>query len=102
MPGERARERCRRQWRAPIGMAVVALVVDGGKDLEGIVDAIIELPRDVVELIVDAIDEAIDPGGRDIEAIIEPGDVGAAARAEMGAVGAERVDRGIELALDRP
>ena len=98
---ERSGKRRRGQRRAPIGVAVVALVFDRAPHFQRIADAIIELAGEVVELIVDAVDAAVDPRGRDVEAIIEPRQQRAAARAEMGAIGAERVDRGIELALDR-
>ena len=101
MGRERSGERRRRQRRAPIGVAVVALVFDRAPHLERIGDAVIELAGKVVELIVDAVDAAVDPRGRGVEAIVEAGNQRAAARAEMGAIGAERVDRGIELALDR-
>src|SRR5215475_7029291 len=57
-PGERGR----RQRCAPIGVAIVAPVIDGSENLEGVVDAVIELPRDVVEILVVAVDEAVQFG----------------------------------------
>ncbi len=102
MGGERPGERRRRQRRSPIGVAVVTLVVDRGEHLERVVDPVIELARDVVELLVVAVDEAGDFRRAHIEAIVEPLHIGAAARAEMRAVGAERVDRRIQFVLDWP
>src|SRR5262249_53871053 len=99
--GERPGERRRRQRRAPIGVTVVTMIVDRAEHLERIVYTVIQLTRDIVQLLVVAVDEAVELGGRDVETIIEALYVCAASRAEMRAIGSKRIDGCVELALDR-
>src|SRR5262249_47274537 len=69
----------RRQRRAPIDMAVVAIVVDRAEYLERIAHTVIELTGDVVEVLIIAVDEAGELGRRDVDPISEPLHVGATA-----------------------
>src|SRR5260370_24697133 len=92
---------CRHQRRAPIGMPVVALVIDRAEHFEGVAYTVIELSGDAVQLLVVAVDEAVDLRRTDVESIVESRQGRAAARTEMRAIGAERIDGGVELVPDR-
>src|SRR5262249_53878514 len=95
-------ERRCRQRSAPIGVSIVALVIDRSKYPERVVYTVIDLTGKVVKLLINPIDKAVDFGGRGIESIIEPRHVGAAAGAEMRLVAPTRVDRGVEFVPNRP
>ena len=91
----------RDQRRSPIGVTVIVLVLDGAQHLERVRDPVVQLRREVGEILIVAVDEAVDLGLAQVEAIIETIDRRAAARAEMGPIGSERIERSVEFVLDR-
>ena len=95
-------ERGRHHRRAPIGVPGVLDVIDGEERLEVARHPIIEPRREIGEILVIAVDEAVDPVLAHVEAIIETCERCASARTEPGTDRTEAVHRGERLVLDGP
>ena len=82
-----SRKRGRHQRRAPISVPLVFLVLDGSPQLERVGQPVVQLRREVRQVLIVAIDEAVDLRLADVDMVIQPLHGRAAAGAEMGAVG---------------
>ncbi len=79
------------QGRAPVRIACVPPVFDRNEGLENIGHAIVESRRDVREVLVHVVDEAVDPALADADVIVEALEGRTAARREPGADRTERI-----------
>src|SRR5665213_4060274 len=82
-------------------MTSIVPVLDSPEHLERVGYPIIQLRRDVAEILIVAVDETGELGLAQVDAIIQAIDRRAAARAEMRSPGSERIQRRIQFVFDR-
>ena len=97
----RAAEGNRHQRRTPIGFRAIFPILDRAPDLEAVGDAVVELAGDIERLGVGVVGKAVERGTADVEAVVQPLHIGAAARAVMRPERVQRVPGEIRLVPDR-